>query len=425
MFALFGADSVEGDWLTAWSLLDLFLLLIFGMAVLRMWGIPAGMIAFLAFGLAYHEPGSPRLTWLFLLMPIGLLRVVPEGTAQKWIKLWKYIAVVLLIINLAPFLSQQIQNALYPQLEKPGVNFQPRSMFGTLNFAYQKSATVAEWAYETDDFAPQSVELQKGRQSSRFQTSNLRFDPKAQIQTGPAQPEWRWNQVYCQWDESVSADQKIRPILVSRGLNRLITVIRIALLIVLAGIVFGGIKLPTLFPAQRGSGSVDGLDLFGSDPVASQDIPNEAMLQKLRERLLEPADAFPRAGEIPSVELKLEENRVTMNAEVHTALEVAVPLPGRIPTWSPVSVTVDGKPTELVCRKDGYLWTVLPQGVHQVVVKSLLPDVSEWQWTFLLKPRTVIIDARVDGDRHSAQRCSRRSGVLCPRAKDRRRCRSV
>ena len=70
-FAVFGADRVEGDWLTAWSLLDLFLLLIFSLAVLRLWGIPAGVVALLAFGLSYHEPDAPRLTWLLLLMPIA------------------------------------------------------------------------------------------------------------------------------------------------------------------------------------------------------------------------------------------------------------------------------------------------------------------------------------------------------------------
>ena len=57
VFAIFGADQVEGDWLTAWSLLDLFLLLIFSLAVFRLFGVTAGIVALLAFGLAYHEPG--------------------------------------------------------------------------------------------------------------------------------------------------------------------------------------------------------------------------------------------------------------------------------------------------------------------------------------------------------------------------------
>ncbi len=129
MLALFGADDVEGDWLTAWTLLDLFLLLIFALAITRIWGIPAGIVALLAFGVAYHEPGTPRLTWLLLLMPVALLKVVPAGAARKLIIGWKYVAVGLLLINLIPAIASQIQSALYPQLEPAGTTYGSRPMF--------------------------------------------------------------------------------------------------------------------------------------------------------------------------------------------------------------------------------------------------------------------------------------------------------
>ena len=61
VLALFGADGVQGDWLTAWSLLDLFLLLIFSLAVFRIWGVWAGLVAFIAFGLAFHETGLAQV----------------------------------------------------------------------------------------------------------------------------------------------------------------------------------------------------------------------------------------------------------------------------------------------------------------------------------------------------------------------------
>ncbi len=70
-----------------------------------------------------------------------------------------------------------------------------------------------------------------------------------------------------------------------------------------------------------------------------------------------------------------------------------MPLPGRLPAWSPVSVLVDGKPEAALRRDDGYLWVVLSEGVHRVRVEGLLPDVTEWEWTFLLKPHQVKIDA--------------------------------
>ena len=44
-----------------------------------------------------------------------------------------------------------------------------------------------------------------------------------------------------------------------------------------------------------------------------------AMLESLRERLLVKPDVFPRAAEIASVDLVLNEGRVKMKAEVHAA----------------------------------------------------------------------------------------------------------
>ena len=120
LLALFGADWVRGDWLTAWSLLDLFLLLIFALAVFRLWGLGAAALALLAFGLSYQEPGAPRYVWLVLLMPLALLRVVPAGWAQRLVIAWKWLAIAALVLLLVPFLARQVQQALYPQLEVVG-----------------------------------------------------------------------------------------------------------------------------------------------------------------------------------------------------------------------------------------------------------------------------------------------------------------
>ncbi len=120
LFALFGADWVSGDWLTAWTLLDLFLLLIFSLAVFRLWGFGAAILAFLAFALSFHEPGAPRYVWLILLMPLALLRVVPESFGRRLIVAWKWIMIAALILILVPFVARQVQQTLYPQLEHFG-----------------------------------------------------------------------------------------------------------------------------------------------------------------------------------------------------------------------------------------------------------------------------------------------------------------
>ncbi len=122
-------------------------------------------------------------------------------------------------------------------------------------------------------------------------------------------------------------------------------------------------------------------------------LPDRETLDTLRDRLLQPSDAYPNAADIPAVALTVNGRRLTMEAEVHAAIQTAVPLPGRLPAWSPITVLIDGKPEAVLRRDDGYLWVALPAGVHRVRVEGQLPDVTDWEWTFQLKPRHVTIDA--------------------------------
>ena len=405
--AVFGADSVQGDWLTAWSLLDLFLLLIFAAAVFRLFGFWAGLVALLAFGLSYHEPGATRFLWLFMVVKVAMLQVVKHEKGRQWISVWRFVAAGILALFLIPFLWSQLQIAIYPQLEYAGVNYRERTLLPAVETSSQTAAFDVEfgnagefpWANVPDDSEEYELsqrQISQAPSKAQFE-QNLQFDPKAQIQTGPARPEWSWNQVRCSWSGPVSAEQKIRPILLSLNQHRVLTVIRIAL-IVLLGLVLAGGKRLKFRSAGRNSQKAAGLLVFAAlmcGPLqgVGQEIPDAQTLQLLAERLQQTSDAFPNAAVIPMATLKVDGNRVELTAEVHTAVEVAVPLPGRLPHWSPVSVTVAGQSSELVCRKDGYLWIVLPQGVHQVVVQSLLPDVSDWEWTYLLKPKLVAIEA--------------------------------
>jgi hypothetical protein len=388
VFSLFGADKVEGDWLTAWTLLDLFLLLIFSLAVFRLWGVGAGVVALFAFALSYHEPGAPRLTWLFLLMPVALLRVVGAGSGKRWLNAWKFLAVALLVLNFVPFVARQVQGAIYPQLEIVGVPFHARSMFEWLGGAYERGAGLAHYVQE-DATAGESA---RSRLTSAPEHANLAFDPRAKIQTGPAEPEWDWNQVHCYWNGPVSSDQQITPVLISRPLHQCLAVVRLLLLFLLAAIVFGvkAIRLPRW--GRRTAPAILLLALLPANAFAQ--IPDQDTLNQLRERLLEPSDAYPNAAEIAQVDLTVNEGRLTMKAEVHAAIEVAVPLPGRMPSWSPLSVTIDDQPNVLVCRRDdGYLWVAVPQGVHEITVEGLLAEAAEWEWTFVLPPRYISIDA--------------------------------
>lgn len=407
LFALFGADWVRGDWLTAWTLLDLFLLLIFTLAVFRLWGIGAAALTFIAFGLAYHEPFAPRYTWFVVLIPLALLRVMPAGRGQRVLSAAKWIAVTALLLVLVPFVAKQVQQALYPQLEAVGM---PQGIFARQSVVQGLPELTVENALATQSATPAAAAPQEAEVPSResyaffssagglrkgaTQKDNLQYDTKARIQTGPGVPEWSWRTVSFGWNGPVHASQQVRPVLISLGLERVLTILRVVLLLTLASVLLGAKRLGAPIFQVRGKAAAMLLAVlcFGATSAHAQ-VPDQATLDKLRERLLEPSDAYPTAADIPAVTLKLAERGITIDAEIHAAIRTAVPLPGRLPAWSPVSVFVDEKPDAALRREDGYLWVVLEPGVHKVRVEGLLTNVTEWEWTFLLKPRQVAIDA--------------------------------
>ncbi|HNQ73673.1 MAG TPA: hypothetical protein PKN95_08730 [Verrucomicrobiota bacterium] len=420
LFALFGADWVVGDWLSAWTLLDLFLLLIFSLAVFKLWGWRAGLVALLAFGLAYQEPWAPRLVWFFLLVPLALLRVVPAGIIRKLLDGWRWLAILALLLWLTPFVATQLRGVIHPQLETQGQSYGTHPLFwweemtGGRARAQRKSVALSAPAASTlpalvQESADEGVAVAKrvsaygwGGLASRVSPAqlegNLLYDAKAKIQTGPAEPEWKWNEVTFGWNGPVSADEKFRPLFIPLGLHRILSVLRVALLVWLGALLLRRREPPAGPPAPGASTNLTAalvalmLTLFAPVPAAAE-YPNKELLNTLRDRLLKPSDAYPRAAEIPTVDLQVTEGGIVMNAEIHAAIPVAVPLPGKLPAWSPVSVQLDDKSEAVLRRSDGYLWLVVPAGVHRVHVTGLLPATTEWEWAFLLKPRHVSITA--------------------------------
>ncbi len=395
LFALFGADWTQGDWLTAWTLLDLFLLLIFTLAASRLCGWKAGVLAFLAFGLAYHEPGAPRYVWLLLLVPIGLLKVVPEGKPRQWVNGVRLGLIGFLIVLLVPFVTRQVQGVMYPQLEESGLSYGERPYPGRSMSGVPSSLGVS---LASKSRSYDELEESQGRMLKAKISSNLAYDAEAKIQTGPAMPQWSWNEVAFGWNGPVSAEETVRPVFISLTMHRVLTVLRVVLLLALAGLLIRSRR--DVPPARKSPPPVPGaavaallvFAVMWTGRAAAQ-IPGPEMLSELRERLLEKPDVFPHAAELPEVSIRLDGNRLTMTAEVHAAARVAVPLPGRLPAWSPVAVTLDGDARPALRRDDGYLWLVVPEGVHVVTVEGRLPETTEWEWGFALKPRKVVIDA--------------------------------
>ena len=346
-----------------------------------------------------------------LLIPLALLRVVPDGWGQRLLGAAKWLAVLALVLVLVPFLGKQIQQCLYPQLENV-----PWSQHATypakhIDFMPPGSGAAAPQTEERDVFESSGNYNWSGASVARrplaLAKENLQYDTKARIQTGPGVPEWSWRTASFGWNGPVTAAQTVRPVLIPLQLERGLSLARVVLLVGLAAVLLNARRVRGAVlrkehgrrsngPAVRHGGVALALGaaLWGlAGPPARAQLPNKEMLDTLRTRLLEKSDAYPTAADIPQVALTLWDRKLTMVVEIHTATRTAVPLPGRLPAWSPVAVKVDGQPEATLRRDDGYLWIVLPAGVHRVSVEGLLANLTEWQWTYQLRPRRVTIEA--------------------------------
>jgi hypothetical protein len=443
MLAVFGADRVEGDWLTAWTLLDLFLLLVFSLAVFRMRGFVAGLVAFLAFGLAYHELYAPRFTWLFLLAPVALLAVVRSPRAVWWMQAWRLLAIGLLLMHLIPYVTGEVQSTLYPQLEPGGIHYRQRSLWEIfsgprraippgqvqLDVAVSTSSVSSSVSrYRSRGGEPQAAEQQAGQAKQvLFDSANMQFAPGTTTQTGIPRPAWQGNQVECFWDGPVGQEQTLRPLLLPAVGHRILAVVRVTLLGCLLGIFLrppspprrkgpprqsAGLAIALLVALLLSTDSAKAQDAAQPPPTANEAPPGQGptaaaeqappvsdvypstkMLSELRERLLQPDDAFPHAAEIPTATLVITGNRLSLTATVHAAVDCAVPLPGKLPVWSPLSVVRDGEAASVVRRPDGYLWVWVPAGVSDLAVEGRIPESAEWVLGFQLSPRRLELEA--------------------------------
>jgi hypothetical protein len=420
--AVFGADDVDGDWLTAWTLMDLFLLLVFAVAAYRLWGGAAGILAFIAFGLSYHEMGAPRLTWLFLLFPTAILHVVKQGRVVAWLQAWRWLALAMLLFNLIPFAVIQIQNGLFPQLERTGVPYGARKAFEWFDATYNESAAISYSGSLSDDLfgnvpiqggmggvpaeamQGRSNELDSRMVQSKFSSdvllqksmANMQLDPASSVQTGVAKPAWYGTEIRCRWDGPVTSDQTIRPLFLSNFQHRCLNVVRLVLLAALTG-VFVGIRSFGRFQIGKASVAkfIIALLLVACTPATNSlaQWPNEELLKQLRDRQLPNLEAFPRAAEIASMELRIVDGKMSIQAEVHAAADTAIPVPGRFPSWSPLKVELDDKPAVVCRREDGHLWVSTTRGLHRLSVEGLLGERGEWVWAVPLQPRHLQIDA--------------------------------
>lgn len=423
-----GVDRASPTWISVWSLLDFFLVLIIAFAVGRLYGRGWGLLALAAVVLAWHEPIAPRWVWLFVLAGEALVRALPEGKVQKAASACRIAAWAVALLIVIPFSVVQVRQALYPQLESKGSGTSLRALSRMGNVSMNMAMPAALGAasagavmeIEADEAAPM-MQMKGARKRQRLRKSKMSLlsssgysgkpaqhyapDPNSRVNTGPGLPTWNWRTISLSWQGPVKKDQQLRLLLLSPRCGFGLTIVRMSLIILLM-LVMLNLPLGDWWRTLRGGGAGRAvarlfpalllLLTFAGRVEAASTFPPKEMLNELRNRLTEKPECAPHCADSPLLRLEVVGNVLRARMEVNAEAATAVPLPGGAKQWSPASVLVDGVPAKgLRRRPDGQLWLPVSRGAHQIILEGPLPDRETVQLPLPMKSRRV--EAKVSG----------------------------
>ncbi|HEY7727423.1 MAG TPA: hypothetical protein VID50_03140, partial [Candidatus Eisenbacteria bacterium] len=381
LFHASGVDEVSPTWISTWTLLDLFLVLILTLSAARLWGLRSDLLALAALGFTWIEPGAPRWSWVAAVACLALIRVFPpKGKFHAALRVLMALAFVSLVVVAIPFMIRQVRNAIYPALEEP---FAWMRAFGTggrmapVTAPPQEVPAGDEQAAAREGEISVTSELEEDKRAglergvlskldaayvlsaSRADLSNLLYhDPRTVVQTGPGIPSWGWREVSLRWRGPVERGQRLRLFLLPPALNSLLAFLRTGLVLALGLMMFrprGG-----AWSSIAAMGIARALVLLPilalSIGAARAEFPSDALLESLRGRLLAKAECFPECASSPRLALEAAGSDLRLRVEILSAADTAVPLPGGSAEW-PERVLLDGAPAPGLLREPGgRLW---------------------------------------------------------------------
>ncbi|MBE0500766.1 MAG: hypothetical protein IBX47_04920 [Desulfuromonadales bacterium] len=399
-----GIDNIPATWLNSWTLLDIFILLIFTISLAKLYSRPMAVIGFITMALLYHEPDAPRWVWLAILLGVALIRTLPDGRFLKAVKLYQLAAFFILIIIAIPFSIKQLRVGIYPQLEKPWQamsRYQPAAPATLAERPQPVESTVEMEMQSVDAIARLEQMSVPSRKSKIFADDHYssavkakpiaQYDPSMINQTGPGIPAWQWNSVEMGWSGPVKRNQQIGLTLIGPKINLALAFARVALMILLAlGII--GVKWKSgkrfNFPDPKKFLPILLLlvPLLMPTHGRAAEIPSSELFEELRQRLLEKEDCFPNCADIPVMSIAITPSLLEIEFKVEAQTKVAIPLPGNPKHWLASRVKIDTRPATALYRTSEGLWLLIPAGSHSVHMQSSILSNGPLQLTLPLKP---------------------------------------
>ena len=449
LFHVSGADSVGSSWVRDWTLLDLFLMLIIGIGIGKLFGVRVGALALVTLALVFPESGAPKWIWLAVLIGEALVRALPAGALRRAVATYRLGVWVGLVLIAIPFAVYHVRVGLHPALaaEQGGGDsgllakaFVPAArqmvmdgeMTGagadipqappaepelTLGLKANRAVGGKGEAKEDDQKSYRGVSGWSSssgkRRKAELTQNNELYDPSVVVQTGPGVPHWSGEVIGLRWNGPVERTQRLQLWLIPPWLNLVLAFLRVALAAILIWWLIGGRRgfadkwrlgaaaAPAALLIVVGVGAMALLAPATARAADTLPVPSEELLTKLRERLVEKPKCEPHCASIGRLAVEASPDRLRLKFDVGAEAATVAELPGHAKHWLPAQVLLDGKPAGTLVRDDaGSLYIRLPAGGHQIVMEGPLPARDVVQIPFPLPPHaltTAVRGWRVEG----------------------------
>ncbi len=406
LFSATGVDRVD-TWLTRWSLLDIFLVLIITLASVKILGWSWGIVALITLTISFHQPGAPTYIWLPLLAIFALQKAMQSPKAKQITRLIGLFVLATLAVSCIPFLINEVSVGLFPQLEYGKY----RKISNTRHVFEESAISDSEFMVnkQAEPAAPVSLphpvrrtKLASGLSVDKLSqtlppTPKLEIDPEEMIQTGPGLPNWSWKRVPLFWNGPVTPEQRIQFIFIPPLLNTILALIRVLffILLLVAFLRFSMQKTEvksSKTPAKKGKPIQTTaicllvlLCCYATPHKSHAEIPSPEMLQELQDRLLAPPKCGTHCVTINQADFILEEDLLSVRLQVDSQIQTALPLPGTNRLFDTI-LQDQKKQLTLRSNKQGFVILRIAPGSHTITLQKNLRGKNNLSFFFPLLP---------------------------------------
>jgi hypothetical protein len=399
-----GADSASGSWVSGWSLLDVFLCAIVALLAWRLLGIAAAAVVVVYLLLGYQESGSPLWSLLVVLGLALIARSLPAGKLQRSVQLLRGVALLVLILIALAFITPQVRDALYPQLESESnvalANYGgvyrhrlsrdneapvPQNVpAGGMDEPIQAEETQKSMSVATPAAPPSPVMRAEPKArdkletivvtGSRIERSDIidHYSQNTVVQTGKGMPSWNLGSTaWLSWSGPVIATQSVHLLIAPPWLVRPLRIVLVALLAWLILRLFRAAS--SARPARGAAIGIVLISLCGlaaAPHAQAQSYPSDELLQQLRRRLNEAPTCAPACASVAEAQISATGEDIVVALEAHAGDRIALPLPNDAEAATLKSVQLDGVAADALARDEqGAPWLALSRGVHRVQIE--------------------------------------------------------